>query len=233
MQLCLFLFLRVDDPVAESPTSAGPATLIRFLARYFSQLRLVLAWLLSVTRAVWWELFYHIAPVYLLTIGLEKQSIGLVTSLGSAGLLTVVFWGWGGRRVGLRALLTKAFAFVGLLTVLVAATNGNPLLAACFLIVAAAATSIVDSCGNVPFLNAVRPHERSEMTTVYATYRDISRVASLGVYTLLLSIFPFTGIFIAGGGAMILLSLCARKLPRRLGIPKKDRERAPVSEFSP
>ena len=116
---------------------------------------------------------------------------------------------------------------------LVAATNGNPLLAACFLIVAAAATSIVNSCGNVPFVSAVRSHERSEMTTVYVTYRDISRVASQGVYTLLLSIFPFTGICIAGGGAMILLSLCARKLPRRLGIPKKDRERAPVSEFSP
>ena len=159
VQLCLFLFLRIEEPAMETGASARPTNPLRFLRRFFRQPRLVLAWLLSVTRASWWSLFYHIAPVYLLTIGLEKQTIGLVTSLGSAGMLTVIFWGWVGRRVGLRSLLTKAFALAGCLTVLVAATTGHPLLAACFLIIAAAATSIIDSCGNVPFLSAVRPHE--------------------------------------------------------------------------
>ena len=67
---------------------------------------------------------------------------------------------------------------------------------------------------------------------MYGTYRDISRVASQGVYTLLLSVFPFTAIFVAGGGAMILLSFCARKLPRSLGIARKDRRRVPVSGYS-
>ncbi len=222
-QLCLFLTVRFRPPNHESEMVAKRTNPVRFVRRYFKQPRLVLAWLLSVTRAGWWGLFYNIAPVYLLTIGLEKQTIGNVTSIGSAGMLTVLFWGWVGRRVGLRSLLAKAYALAGCLTGLVATTADYPYLGACFLVIAAAATSIIDSGGNVPYLQAVRPNERSEMTTVYGTYRDISRVASQGLYTLLLSVFPFTAIFVAGGGVMIVLSQCARKLPRSLGVARKVR----------
>jgi len=225
-QLCLFLVMRIEHPNREAAGDAKRPNPIRFLRRFFRQPRLVLAWLLSVTRAGWWGLFYNIAPVYLITIGLEKQTIGNVTSLGSAGMLTVLFWGWIARRVGLRALFTNAYALAGLLTAIVATTTNYPLLGACFLVIAAAATSIIDSGGNVPYLRAVRPNESSEMTTVYGTYRDISRVASQGLYTLLLSVFPFTVIFVAGGGVMIVMSQCARKLPRGLGVSRENRDRA-------
>lgn len=224
-QLCLFLVMRIEHPNREAAGEAKRPNPVRFLRRYFKQPRLVLAWLLSVTRAGWWGLFYNIAPVYLLTIGLEKQTIANVTSLGSAGMLTVLFWGWVARRVGLRALFTNAYALAGLLTAIVATTTNYPFLGACFLVIAAAATSIIDSGGNVPYLRAVRPNERSEMTTVYGTYRDISRVASQGLYTLLLSVFPFTAIFVAGGGVMIVLSQCARKLPRSLGVARESRSK--------
>lgn len=223
IQICLFLTLRMEDPGQGTGALTGRSNPVRFIPRYFAQPRLVLAWLLSVTRAGWWGLFYQIAPVYLLTIGFEKQTIGIIISIGSAGMLTVLFWGWVARRVGLRALLTKAFALAGLLTILVATTTGYPLLAALFLVVAAAATAIIDSSGNVPYLRAVRPHERSEMTAVYGTYRDISRVASQGLFSLLLTVLPFTAIFIVGGGVMVILSRCAGKLPRNLGIAREDR----------
>lgn len=223
IQLGLFLTLRIEDPVQGVGATANRTNPIRFIPRYFAQPRLVLAWLLSVSRAGWWGLFYQIAPVYLLTIGFEKQSIGIIISIGSAGMLTVLFWGWVARRVGLRALLTKAYALAGFLTILVATTTDYSLFAGIFLVVAAAATSIIDSSGNVPYLHAVRSHERSEMTAVYGTYRDISRVASQGLYSLLLTVLPFTAIFIAGGGIMIVLSRCAGKLPRNLGIARKDR----------
>lgn len=230
LQLCLLLLHRFEDSETESETPVRRANPIRFLRRYAHQPRLVLAWLLSVTRAGWWGLFYQIAPVYLLTIGLEKQSIGLVTSIGSAGMLTVLFWGWVGRRVGLRRLLTSAFALSGCLTLLVAVTTGYPLAVACLFILAAACTSIIDSAGNVPFLRALRPLERSEMTTVYSTYRDISRFASHGLYTLLLAVFPFTAVFVAGGSIMIVLSQCARKLPQSLGVERRQRSAIPRAE---
>lgn len=61
------------------------------------------------------------------------------------------------------------------------------------------------------------------MTAVYGTYRDISRVASQGLFSLLLTVLPFTAIFIVGGGVMVILSRCAGKLPRNLGIAREDR----------
>ena len=67
------------------------------------------------------------------------------------------------------------------------------------------------------------------MTTVFATYRDISRVASQGLYTLLLEVFPLTAVFMAGGGIMIVLSRCSRKLPLSLGMARKDRVGEPTA----
>lgn len=82
-QFCLFLVMRIEQPNRVAAGDAKRPSPVRFLRRFFRQPRLVLAWLLSVTRARCWGLFYNIAPVYLLTFGLEKQAIGNVTSLGS------------------------------------------------------------------------------------------------------------------------------------------------------
>ena len=182
VQLVFFLLMRLQEPRGEMVDVVQSASPLRFIRRYFKQPRLVLAWLLSVTRAGWWGLFYNIAPIYLVANGVGAETIGVITSIGSAGMLTVIFWGWVGRQIGIRALFMPAYATAGTLTILVTATNGYPLVGAILLIMAAAATSVIDSCGNLAFLRAVRPWERSEMTTVFATYRDISRVASQGLY---------------------------------------------------
>ena len=91
------------------------------------------------------------------------------------------------------------------------------------LIAGAAGASIIDGAGSVPFLRAVRPRERSEMTTVYATYRDMSRLSLQSLYSLLLLVFPLSIVFLASGSVMVILSQCARNLPRSLGREKVNR----------
>lgn len=223
IQLAFFLHLRRQETPGAAEEIVKRASPIRFIRRFFRQPRLILAWLLSVTRAGWWGLFYNFGPIFLVANGLSEEMTGLIASIGSAGMLTVIFWGWVGRRIGIRNLLTVAYALAGFLTLLVAGTSDFPLIGACLLIGAAAATSIIDSSGNIPFLYAVRPRERSEMTTFYATYRDMSRLTFPGLYTLLLALFPFPVIFLAGGGIMISLSQCARKLPAGLGLERSRR----------
>ena len=232
IQLSFFLFLRRHEPQGSADEIVRRANPARFIRRYFRQPRLVLAWLLSVTRAGWWDLFYKFGPVFLVANGLSEETAGIVASIGSACMLTVIFWGWVWRRIGIRNLVTAAYVLAGFLTLLVAGTSDFPLVGAYLLIGAAVATSIIDSSGNVPFLYAVRPRERAEMTSFYATYRDMARMTFPGVYTLLLAVFPFPVIFLAGGGIMITLSRCARKLPRGLGLERDKRRSLTRASFS-
>ena len=99
-----------------------------------------------------------------------------MVSLGLACAFLVPLWGWVGRRFGLRRLLMTAYGLSGLASIAVAAAMGLPLLGAGVLLVAALLTASIDGAGNIPFLRAVHPTERAEMTTVFATYRDAGQL---------------------------------------------------------
>lgn len=223
VQLCIFMSMRMDKRQGITVSQAYKANPFRFVRRFFSQPRLILAWMLSLVRAGWWGLFYIYGPIYLVSSGLSAETSGIISSIGSAGMLTVIIWGWVGRRIGLRKLLMLGYGIAGTLTLMVAGTTDFPWVGAALLIAAAAGTSIIDSGGNVPFLRSVRPRERSEMTTVYATYRDASRLSFPAMYSLLLLVFPLPVVFLAGGSVMLVLSQCARKLPRSLGRERRYR----------
>jgi hypothetical protein len=113
-------------------------------------------------------------------------------------------------------LLVCGYVASGLVTLGIAVASGVPWLAAVALIAAALATGVIDGAGNVPFLRAVHPTERPEMTTVYATYRDASQLAPPGIFALLLKMFSLPVVFVAGAAGMLALAYYARFLPRRL-----------------
>jgi MFS family permease len=138
-------------------------------------------------------------------------------------MYTVMLWGWLGRKIGLRRLLTIGFATAGVLTLTVGVVAGWPLQAAGILIIGAIGISIADGAGNVPFLRAVRAHDRSEMTTVFSTYRDSARLAMPALYSLLLLVFPLSAVFFASGGIMCGLAVLAGYLPRNLGRERRRR----------
>ena len=91
------------------------------------------------------------------------------------------------------------------------------MVSAAFLVAAAFAASITDGPGNVPFMRAVHPHERSEMTSVYSTYRESARLAMPAAYSVVLLVLPLSAVFIASGVTMLVLAQFARYLPRRFG----------------
>lgn len=72
------------------------------------------------------------------------------------------------------------------------------------------------AAGDVPFLRAVHPHERPEMTTVYNTFRGVSQTAPPGVFAIPLKAFELPAVFLAGGAAMAGLAWFCKYLPRRL-----------------
>lgn len=211
-----FWFLRMtENPVLASATAAPPNPLL-FIHRFFSQPRLALAWLLSVGRASWWGMFFIYAPIYAVTSGLGEEAGAIIISAGSASMFVVTFWGWVGRRYGIRRLMMGGFLVTGLLTLEIGAVAGAPLLGAVLIVVACFGACSIDGAGNVPFLRAVRPRERPEMTTVYSSYRDVSRLSMPGIFAVVLQSFALPAVFVTSGVMMLGMTWFARYIPRRL-----------------
>jgi MFS family permease len=211
-----FWVLRLRDDPAVAPAKAPPPNPFHYLVRFFKQPRLRLAWILAVGRSGWWAMFFIYAPIFAVNAGLDEVTAGAVVSVGAAALFVVPLWGWLARRYGVRRLLVCGYVASGLVTLGIAVASGIPWLAAAVLIAAALATGAIDGAGNVPFLRAVHPTERPEMTTVFATYRDASQLAPPGIFALLLKMFSLPAVFVAGAAGMLALAYYARFLPRRL-----------------
>ncbi len=216
-----FWLLRVPRAAGSLATSVPQTNPVKFVRRFFAQPRLALAWMLSVGRAGWWGMFYVYVPIYAVATGLGAETGGLIVSAGASALYTVMLWGWLGRKVGIRYLLIAGYGLTAILTLSIGIAAGHPWIASALIICAALGTSITDGAGNVPFLRAVHPHERAEMTAVYTTYRDSARVSMPALYSVLLLIFPLPAVFFASGAIMLTLAGFAGYIPRSLGRDRR------------
>lgn len=214
--LAVFWYLRLTDNPAVASAPLRSPNPMRYLPRFFGQPRLRLAWALAVGRSGWWQMFYVYGPIYAVSMGFSDIESGAIVSVGNAMLFLVPLWGWLGRRHGLRNLLVASYGLAGLLTMAVAAASNAPWLGIALIVGAALGASGVDGGGNVPFLRAVRPLERAEMTTVYMTYRNASQLGPPGIYAFLLRTFELPAVFVAGGALTVAMALLARYIPRRM-----------------
>ena len=206
--------LRLPDGPAE--TRRRQINPLRYGRRFFAQPRLRLAWILAVGRAGWWGMFFIYGPIFVVQNGLAESTGGLLASAGTAFLFIIPAWGWVSRRYGLRRLMLVAYAATGVLTPLAAMAAGWPSVVVALLIMAAFAAIAIDAAGNILFLRAVHPHERTEMAAVFGTYRDISQLGPPGLFALVLRFLPLPAVFVIAGGWMVGLALLCRHIPRRM-----------------
>jgi len=211
-----FWVLRFKDDVAVQPMKRRPVNPVRFIKRFFSQPRLVLAWCLALGRSGWWSMFFIYAPIFAVESGLGENLSGMIISFGMACVFAVPLWGALGRRWGYRKLLLVGYGLAGCMTIGVAILFSAPWLAVITLVLSALAATLIDGAGNIPFLRAVHPYERPEMTAVFSTYRDVGQMAPPAVFSVLLRSFDLWAVFAAGGCGMIVLAWFSRHIPRRL-----------------
>jgi len=126
-----------------------------------------------------------------------------------------MFWRYVGTRIGMRRLLFGSFVMAGTLSMSLALVSGWPWVAAVILALAAFVAECIDAVGNNLFLRAVHPHERSEMTAVYVSYRDVAQVAPPAFFSALLTVFHLPAVFVATGLMMLGMSRLTRFVPRR------------------
>ena len=121
-----------------------------------------------------------------------------------------------GRKVGMRFILILGYASAGVVTIMIAMVQDWPMLVLVLIILSACAAAIVDGAGNVPFLRAVHPYERAEMTSVFVTYRHTAQLVTPGVFSLVLGVFALPAVFVVGGAGFVSMAWLARYLPKRL-----------------
>ncbi len=218
--LAYFWFLRLSDSKLLQAAKRPVPNPLRNVKRYSAQPRLVLAWLISLGRNVWWVMFFIYAPIYAVTSGLGELVGGLIVSAGTGFMFIMPLFGAYLRRVGLRRLFVGGFLMAGLLTLAAVVAHGDPRLVLALLLGGALCMVSLDAGGNVLFLAAVRPSERPEMTPVYSTYRDMSELAPPGVFALLLKFFELPVVFLAGGATMVALAGLSLRIHPRLGRAK-------------
>lgn len=215
--LLLLLYFRERHAGTRSVDLRSPRRLspLHAIGRFAAQPRLRLAWVLSVGRAAWWSMFQIYAPVFAVKTGLGAEIGGLIVSIGVGWMWLVLVWGWLGRRWGIRPLLLLGYFATGCVTIATAFLMGAPYLGAAMLVLSAFVAEIIDGAGNSLYLRAVHPHERSEMTSVFVTYRDVGQVAPPALFSALLAVFELPAVFLAGGLMMIGMAGLTRFIPRR------------------
>jgi len=76
---------------------------------------------------------------------------------------------------------------------------------------------LLDVSAGLPFLMAVKPSERTEMSAIYASFRDVSGILTPGAAWLVLLLAPLQGVFVVAGLSLWGCWHLARHLHPRLG----------------
>ena len=236
--VCLAYFwrLRLRDTETLTVFQGRSPNPIRHFARYWQQPRLVFAWVAAIGRYVWWVMFFMYMPIYVVEAGYSKVVAGALISVGTGFLLFLPLFGRLVRRFGIRRILCIGFCCSGVLTASAALFAGWPWVAIALLLAATLSMISLDAVANLPFMLLVRRGERTEMTTVYSTYRDCGEMGAPALFTVLLSFAALPAVFAATGALMLALSLLSRTVHPRLGRsdppPPKPGPTAPARRAS-
>ncbi len=196
----------------------GPApNPLAYLGRFFAQPRLIAGWLFAVLRSSGWWVFVVYLPIFCIESGLGDRVASYAFAASSMLLFLAPFMLKWMQRVGLRRAVRTAFACAALFFLLAATGGFWPPLAVVGVFCAAFFLVMLDTFGSLPFLMAVRPAERTEMSAVYTSFRDVSGILTPGAAWLVLLVAPVPAVFAACAGGLGVAWAIAGRLHPRLG----------------
>ena len=201
---------------------------IAYLSRFFVQPRLVAGWLFAVFRSCGWWTYVVYVPVYAIENGLGETVGGIVLSISNAMLFLTPFMLKWIQRKTVRAAVRVGFLFSAVAFVLAGVCGPWPWMTILLLIIGAEFLVLLDIAAGLPFLMAVKPSERTKMSPVYSSFRDVSGIVSPGVSWLVLLVAPLSGVFTITGPGFFVAWMIAARLNPRLGRQINKAAPAPV-----
>jgi len=188
-----------------------------YLSRFFKQNRLVAGWIFAVTRSCGWWVYVVYLPIYALENGLGSSIGGILLSVTNSALFITPLMLFLLRRMGVKIAVRSGFLLAGSLFVLAGVLGDWPLITIGLLFAGSFALIFLDICAGLPFLMAVKPSDRDEMSAVYSSFRDVSAIITPGASAVVLLMAPLATVFTFGGSLLLLSWGIAGKLNRRLG----------------
>ncbi|MBQ4826811.1 MFS transporter [Leisingera sp. HS039] len=221
VMLAAFWWMRMGNG-KQIARARGPASNpLTYLPRFLAQPRLVAGWLFAVIRSAGWWIYVVYLPIFAIEKGLGEELGGILLSVTNAALFGAPLLQRWVQRHSIRLAVQAGFLGVTACFGAACVAQGWPAVSITLLVAGSAALILLDICAGLPFLMAVKPSERTEMSAVYSSYRDISGILTPGVAWLVLLAAPVAGIFAAGAAAAAGAVLLAGNLHPRLGRRKQ------------
>jgi MFS transporter, ACDE family, multidrug resistance protein len=196
---------------------------LAYLGRFFSQPRLIAGWSFAVMRSCGWWVYVVYLPIFCIEAGLGDKVGGIALSTTNALLFAAPFLNQLGRRMSVRRSVRFAFGACGALFCLAALVSLLPWATVLLVMASSVFLVMLDVVGGLPFMMSVKPSERTEMSAVYSSFRDVSSILTPGAAWLVLWVAPLPGIFLAAGVGLLSAWAVAGRLNPRLGTPRPSR----------
>ncbi|MGL4238731.1 MFS transporter [Tabrizicola sp.] len=221
--LITFWILRLGNG-RQIQRAKGPAVNpLGYLGRFFRQPRLIAGWMFAVMRSCGWWVYVVYLPIFCIETGLGDKVGGIALSLSNALLFAAPALNRMARRLSVRRSVRFAFGVCGLLFVAAGLLAVLPWMTVALVMGASIFLVTLDVVGGLPFLMSVKPSERTEMSAVYSSFRDVSGILTPGAAWLVLWVAPLPGIFVAAGAGLLASWVVAGRLHPRLGIQRPSR----------
>lgn len=217
IMLGTFGFMRMGNGKLISRARRTPPNPVAFLGRFFAQPRLIAGWLFAVIRSCGWWAYVVYLPIFAVESGLGDQLGGILLSITNASLFLSPFMLRWMQARSIRYTVRVGFLACTILFSTAGLVAFAPPLTVVMLFAASLFLILLDISAGLPFLMAVKPSERTEMSAIYSSYRDVSGILTPGIAWLVLLVSPISGIFAATGVACAIAWGIAGRLHPRLG----------------
>jgi MFS family permease len=221
--LVVFWVLRLGNGKQITRAKGPAANPLSYLGRFFAQPRLIAGWSFAVIRSCGWWVYVVYLPIYCVESGLGDKVGGMALSLTNALLFVSPLVLRLARALSVRRAVRLAFGACMMAFCCAALFSGLPWATVAFCMAASVLLVTLDVVGGLPFLMAVKPSERTEMSAVYSSFRDVSGILTPGAAWLVLLVAPLPGIFAAAAAGMAMCFVIAGRLHPRLGNARPSR----------
>ena len=208
------LRLRESDNVDPEPAKQKVNT-IEAMRRYFRDPNLTIAYLIAVTRSVYYVSVFTYVPMYIIGSGLNEALGGYFISASTVVLFAGPFLTRFVPMFGVRRLIMFAFFFAAMCMIVSGSlSRDQAYFVVALMLLSTVSASVLDIVGNLPFMRLVNPEERTEMSVVFYTWRDVSFALTPLFGGIIITLGGIEAVFVALGAIFCMMTGLTFALPR-------------------
>lgn len=216
LMLIYFWYLRLGRNPVIRKTAKPSVNPLKHFPRYLAQPALRIAYLISLSRALFWVTLFIYGPIYVVEAGLPTWIAGGLLSFTSALLLlSPLIRNLAGTH-GVRIVIVAAQVICASAMVMLYLTGAPQPIGLLYWVIASLGAATVDVLGNIPFMRLVRPRERSEMTMIFSTWREASQLLTPLLVVLVLQVTTLEAYYLLLALILYAAGIAASFLPRRI-----------------